>query len=134
VGTTNRLLATFGDKCDFLCVYLMEAHAQDEWPLYSYSSEGKNGQQQQPQPQLQHKSLFDRKNAAMKFKQEMSNEVNLVVDSWENDFDSKFAAWPERAYVLDKDGRVGMISRVQEDGSIDWERELEGYLTETFGN
>lgn len=69
-------------------MYIREAHASDEWPL---------GNQVVIE---QHKILQDRLNAAKTLK-EMGFNVNMVVDSMENRFNTLFEAWPERYYFFE---------------------------------
>ena len=52
-GGFRALLEEYTSRASFLCVYVMEAHASDEWPLGGARS-----------PVAQHKTLQDRISAA----------------------------------------------------------------------
>eukprot|EP00656_Telonema_subtile_P037904 TRINITY_DN4233_c0_g2_i2.p4 TRINITY_DN4233_c0_g2~~TRINITY_DN4233_c0_g2_i2.p4 ORF type:complete len:135 (+),score=39.60 TRINITY_DN4233_c0_g2_i2:1641-2045(+) len=90
----RELLAEHAQCADFLMVYLEEAHASDEWPIY---------QLEQDIPQ--HKTLPERLGVANKFLQDFCQEcpLQLVVDSIDNQFNQVFASWPFRFWVLEKE-------------------------------
>jgi len=120
--------ATSTDCCDFLTVYISEAHAQDEWKLGRPDGVCVN----------QHKNLEERILAAKNFVGDFNypsdsenTSMTIVVDSWDNDFDSTFAVWPERAFIIDG-GRLSYISKPAPDGSIDWEKEVQHWLENRF--
>jgi len=73
---------------DFLTIYISEAHAMDEWPY------GNKICFKQP------KTIEERLAIANKFVSETKYETPLVVDSIANTFESEFAAWPERFFIL----------------------------------
>ena len=76
---------------DFLFVYIMEAHAKDEWPLGKTRSKFR-----------QHQTLGERIEAAkfyLKRSLQMENsadaaEIPLAVDLMDNEFNTTFGAWP----------------------------------------
>jgi type I thyroxine 5'-deiodinase len=84
----NSLQSKFAGKIDFLGVYISEAHAQDEWPLgvkYCFN---------------QPKTIEDRLEIARNFVSEFKFELPMLVDTMANEFDTRFAAWPERFYIV----------------------------------
>jgi len=66
----------------------LEAHAQDEWPL------GKKV------CVTQHKSLEERIQVAKNFQKDFQFELPILVDKMDNNFDQKYASWPERFYII----------------------------------
>jgi len=86
---------------DFVCVYIMEAHAMDEWPISSPrgSVDGKPINIKQP------KSIEQRLALADKFVADYKFEIPMVVDPMDNSFDEVFCAWPFRFYTV-KDGKL----------------------------
>jgi len=84
----------FRGIADFLTVYILEAHAVDEWPLGTVVQI------------KQHRVLDERISAAQMFIRDYDFKVPLVVDSIENSFNSVFAAWPERFYIVHNDKLV----------------------------
>lgn len=95
---------------DFAYVYVEEAHAADEWPLGSVESH--------PQPKTDAARLalaqhFAREYAVPAHEAAATPPIPVLVDSLDNAFNSAYAVWPERLFVLepteaaDGDGRVG---------------------------
>jgi hypothetical protein len=90
----QHLADKYQEKANFLCVYITEAHAADEWPIgptISFCS--------------QPKSIEERCDLANKFVTENNIRFEVVVDSMENSFEKMFAAWPIRFYVI-KNGEL----------------------------
>jgi len=86
----------FGEVANFLTVYISEAHAQDEWPL------GKKVCLNQ------HKTLEERISTAKSFQSDYKYDIPILVDQMDNNFDQKYASWPERFYILE-DGKIALI-------------------------
>jgi hypothetical protein len=108
---------------DFLAVYILEAHACDEWPI--------NNKIKIPQ----HQSLADRIKAANDFKTTYAVKVPLVVDSMKDQFVNTFAAWPERYYLI-KDRKIAVIGHPGPMGynSANWPKEIRSWITENTGS
>lgn len=108
---------------NILCIYILEAHFVDKdkngkviegWPIgrdYNYP---------------QHKTLEDRLELANKFIKDYEWKIPTVVDTMENDFNEKYAAWPDRAYVI-SNGKLEYFARINDDGSRStfWTDEIE---------
>eukprot|EP01006_Ploeotia_vitrea_P046870 TRINITY_DN67070_c16_g1_i1.p1 TRINITY_DN67070_c16_g1~~TRINITY_DN67070_c16_g1_i1.p1 ORF type:complete len:114 (-),score=16.23 TRINITY_DN67070_c16_g1_i1:164-505(-) len=76
------------DVADFLFIYVMEAHAADQWPV-GY------------EPCIaQHPSLVHRVGALESFVGEMCISIPYVVDLMTNDFEKNYSVWPERYFVI----------------------------------
>lgn len=88
----------YGDEARFLTVYIKEAHPTDEWQMDSNESE----QVCYPQP----KSTGARVAIANDFVNRFHYDIPILVDSIENPANAAYAAWPERLYVLDEQGRI----------------------------
>ena len=80
-------------------VYILEAHATDEWFVASINEE-----------LPQHKSLTDRVQAAQLFveKYPLHDGIELVLDNEQNDFNETYSSWPFRYWMLDADGRIAL--------------------------
>jgi len=90
IDSLHKLNKDFKSFADFLTIYIQEAHAINEWPLgYEFQIN-------------QHVTLQDRIHAAEIFKQKYNWSIPLVVDGMENQFNSAFAAWPTRFYIVYK--------------------------------
>jgi len=92
----NSLQESYSGVIDFLGVYISEAHASDEWPLgtkFCYA-----------QPRTIERRL--------KFANEFVNDFNfklpVLVDTMGNEFDSLFAAWPERFFIVEN-GKLTLV-------------------------
>ena len=74
----------------------------------------------------QHETLDERINLAMKYISEFDFPIPVYVDNIENEFNTKYAAWPDRAYII-FENKIIYVSHVNEDGSRDmaWVEEIE---------
>ena len=96
----------FRSKVDFLAVYISEAHASDEWKLYTDVCF------EQP------KTIEDRFEICSKFATRLHGDLEVVVDSLANDAQQAFASWPERLYVIGKDKTVAYKGDLGPDGYL----------------
>ncbi len=117
----------YKDSVNIICIYILEAHfvEKDEngnivegWPVGS--------KWHIPQ----HKTIEDRTEMAKKYINEFDFIIPTYIDSIENDFNNKYAAWPDRAYVI-YENKMMYVSRVNNDGSRDmmWVDEIENLLS-----
>lgn len=88
----------YGDRVQFLTLYIKEAHPLDEWQMDSNVKEGVC----YPQPT----NLGDRVKIANDFVQRFHYGIPLVVDPIENPANEAYAGWPERLYVVDENGAI----------------------------
>lgn len=88
---------TFRELVDFAFVYILEAHAHDEWPI--------NYRLMIPQ----HRQLSDRIQAAQQFQDALSLNWPLFLDNMQNDFERSYAPWPVRFYIIYR-GRMAYIA------------------------
>jgi hypothetical protein len=82
-----------GEAVDFLTIYIVEAHAQDEWPVGD------------PLHITQPISDPERCGVARQFAHDYKLRLPLLVDSIENSFSEQYAAWPIRFFVLQQNER-----------------------------
>lgn len=75
-------------------VYITEAHAEDEWPIGSKFN--KLPCFNQP------KTTAERCSIARTIKNKFNDSVKFVVDPITNEFETAFAPWPVRFYVIEK--------------------------------
>ncbi len=75
-------------KIGLILVQINEAHST-LWP---------NGLKNTPLPQ---KSFEERVDRANKFVTEEKCPFDVFIDDWENNFDNKFRAWPDKYYCVD---------------------------------
>jgi peroxiredoxin len=77
-----------------------EAHPTDEWKMDS------NEKDKDDVCYLQPRTLDDRLAIANDFVTRFHFPLPMAVDAMDDDVMKKYAAWPERLYVVDADGRI----------------------------
>jgi hypothetical protein len=98
VEPARALVAEMAAHCDFLAVYVLEAHSSDHWPL---------GFKRSDVPQ--HRSLEERLEVARRWSACVRFPFEMVVDTMSNEFNARYAAWPERLHIIDEQGRIALI-------------------------
>jgi len=100
---------TFKDHCEFVCIYINEAHAMDEWPIRT-------------KKELcikQHQTLQDRCLLATSLTNTYQFAIPVYVDTMENLFQMSYAAWPVRAFIV-KNDKIDFILQPQLPGYYDF--------------
>ncbi len=88
---------------DFRFVYILEAHAQDEWPICS----ARWSPTQMPIKYNQTHTIEERLAVTKDFIRDFDFQIPVVIDKpEENLFEKLYASWPIRIYVIDKDHRL----------------------------
>lgn len=85
--------AKYGDRADFLTLYIKEAHPTDEWQVTSNEKESVC----YTQPRTTGARLAIARDFVARFKYGLP----LLVDPIENEANRLYAAWPERLYVVE---------------------------------
>ena len=88
----------YGDRAQFLTVYIKEAHPTDEWQM------DVNVEQNVCYPQP--KTTAQRVAIANDFVRRFRYPMPLLVDPIENHANRAYAAWPERFYIVDENSRI----------------------------
>ena len=86
------------DKIELVFIYIKEAHPADEWQMESNVEDGVVFDQPTTDE--------ERMRRARSFVSEMDLEAPTLVDDIRNTANACYAAWPERLYVIDTDGRI----------------------------
>ncbi len=86
------MVQKFADDINFLTIYILEAHAIDTWPI------GSDVQFKQTH------SLEERMVPCKAFINDNNYEFPVRIDAPPDPFNTLFAAWPLRMYVIDTDG------------------------------
>jgi type I thyroxine 5'-deiodinase len=92
---------TYRDRADLVFVYIAEAHSTDGWQMESNVDEGILV--------ANHVTIDDRFAAARAGVERLNLTLPVVVDPMDDAVSNAFAAWPERIYVVDADGRVADV-------------------------
>jgi len=85
----HKLFLKYARHVNFLTVYIVEAHACDEWPVGD------------PLKVTQPLSTLERCGVARAFAKDYNYQLPLLVDHIDNNFSETFAAWPIRFYVIE---------------------------------
>ena len=94
----NALYHDFGDRVAFHVVYLREAHPSDGWQMPSNVRD----KVVIPTP-----ASFDERTAvAKRCVDELSIEFPAVIDDFDDSTDEAYNGWPDRIYLIDREGRV----------------------------
>ena len=73
-----------------ILIQIQEAHSS-AWPV---------GLENQPEPQ---KSFEERVSRAQSFVEEEKSPYPVYIDSWSDEFEKTFRAWPDKFYSVNKD-------------------------------
>lgn len=93
----------YREKINFRFVYILEAHAQDEWPICS----ARWSPTEKPIKYNQTHTIEDRLIVAKDFIDDFKFPMPVVLDKPdENLFEKYYASWPVRIYVLDENYRL----------------------------
>jgi tetratricopeptide (TPR) repeat protein len=97
-GTLNRLSQSYKGRVPFFLVYIREAHSTADWASTKNAREGivvepitTRGQQ------LDHANMCVRK---------LHIEFPALLDSMNGEAEKSYSAWPSKAFLVDKRGRV----------------------------
>ncbi len=88
----------YKDRAGFLFVYIHEAHPEDGWQLSSNTENEVVFNRA--------KSWGERSSVAKKCCTKLNLSMPVVVDTIDNTVDARYAAWPERIFVVDRNGKI----------------------------
>ena len=108
-----------------MTIYVREAHPLDEWQMKS------NEKGQDDVCYAQPKTLEQRVAIANDFTKRFKYNVPFGIDEMNNAANDAYAAWPERLYVIDEQGRVSYKGG---NGPFKYDpREVRAWLAGHFG-
>jgi len=91
-----------------ILVQTWEAHTKEHWTI---------GHPQEPEHQ-QH-SLEDRINRCKEFINRYGTTYPVFVDKWDNEFELKFRAWPDKYHVVDNQMKLIARAEYGKEGDMD---------------
>ena len=91
------------DHAAFPFVYIDEAHPSDGWQTKSNEKDGVIFQKP--------KNLGERHSVAQACCTRLNLTIPCVVDTIDNAVDNLYASWPERMFVVDRDGKITYAGR-----------------------
>lgn len=98
----DALHQAYGDRVNFLMVYVREAHPDDGWKMESNERAGVAV----PQP----RSLEERAEVASQFCTRLDPTMRVVVDDVNDTVGHAYSGMPARLYLIDRDGCVAYKS------------------------
>ena len=98
VGALNKWYAEQKDNATFIVVYIAEAHPDDGWQVQKNVNDGVvlNAP----------KTYEERKAVARKCEVGTSLKIPIAVDKMDDAVQRAYSGWPDRIYVIDKNGVV----------------------------
>ena len=94
----NEIYVEFKDKVQFYCVYIQEAHPTDGRQSAGNLAEGIFYEQP--------KSIEEREELAQVCVLRLNLKMPMLLDNMSNEVDRRYAALPDRLYLLDENGVV----------------------------
>jgi type I thyroxine 5'-deiodinase len=102
VPALNKLYQHYRDRAAFYIVYIQEAHPIDAWQL--------DDNLEDDVLVASTKTREDRVNVAGMCVRNLGIELPALVDEPDNRTERAYTGWPDRLYVVDRDGRVAYKS------------------------
>jgi len=94
----EKLYQGYKDRAAFLFVYIREAHPDDGWQMDENKKEGVVFKKT--------KTLAERQEVAGKCCVGLKLSMPCVIDGLDNKVDEAYAAWPERIFIVDAQGKI----------------------------
>ncbi len=103
VTQLNDMAALYKGKVEFLLVYIREAHPTDGW------QDEKNVTEKILLPSA--KALGEKEEHASMCVRNLNIKFTAVIDNMDNQVEQDYSAWPDRLYLVGKDGRLAYKGR-----------------------
>src|SRR3954464_4658447 len=88
----------YGTSVAFYAVYILEAHPSDVWQMQS----NVHNKVVFASP----RSMDERTNVAGMCVRKLGIKFPALIDGFENTTEKAYTGWPDRLYLIDRDGRV----------------------------
>jgi type I thyroxine 5'-deiodinase len=99
----NKLYEQYRDRAAFYIVYIQEAHPSDVWQMQSNV--------RQHVVFLTPKNNEERSEIAGACVRNLHLTIPALLDPFENPTERAYTGWPDRLYVIDRNGKVAYKSR-----------------------
>jgi type I thyroxine 5'-deiodinase len=93
----------FADKAAFYVVYIQEAHASDVWQM--------DANIRQQVVFASPKNYEERNGIADSCVRKLNIQIPAVIDTFDNATERAYTAWPDRLFVINREGQVAYKSR-----------------------
>jgi len=102
LGDLEKMYQDYKDIAEFRIVYIREAHASDSnWPVPYAIEKGIT----------QHKNYGQRCSVAQRLVKDEKLSIPTIIDKMNNNVNEAYDAFPNRAFVVRKDGRLGVAAK-----------------------
>jgi hypothetical protein len=98
LGALEELHDRYGDRVAFLVVYIKEAHPEDGWVLADNRAEGI--------AVTDPAAAEERAGVAEACAVRLEIRMPVVVDALDNETARQYGGWPDRLYLVGRDGRI----------------------------
>ena len=98
----NKLYRDYRDRAEFYIVYIQEAHPIDAWQV--------DDNLEDDVLVASTRTLDERVSAAGMCVRNLGIELPALVDEPDNRVEQAYTGWPDRLYVVDRDGRIAYKS------------------------
>lgn len=98
MGALNKWYEESKGQATFVVVYVREAHPADGWQVQANQRDGVVLNEP--------KTYEERKAVARKCEIGISLKIPIAVDKMDDAVEKAYAGWPDRLYVIDKQGLV----------------------------
>ena len=98
----ERMYRQHRDVAEFYMVYISEAHASDDKHPVPYAKE---------LGIAEHKNYGQRCSIASRLKLDKNLTIPCLVDGMDNEVEKAYKGWPDRVYVVRKDGTLGVAAK-----------------------
>ena len=98
MGALNEWYAEYKDRADFVVVYVREAHPDDGWQADSNLDDGVVYNAPQ--------TFEERKTIARACEVGLALKIPLVIDKMDDAVEKAYRGWPDRLFIIGKDGKV----------------------------
>jgi peroxiredoxin len=102
VPALNSVYKQYEDRVEFFIVYIQEAHASDAWQ--TDSNEKEKVVFEEP------RDFETRASLAGTCSANLGVEFPALVDTMDNRTERAYTAWPDRIYIVDRDGNIAYKS------------------------
>ncbi len=98
MGELEELYDRHGDEVAFFIVYIREAHPEDGWVLA--------GNRREQIAITDPTSLEERADAAEACALRLRTQLPILLDDMDDAVSAAYGGWPDRLYLIGRDGRV----------------------------
>jgi len=98
----ERMYQAYKEKVNFRLVYISEAHAMDDKFPVPYASE---------LGIREHKNFGERCKVASRLRKDKKLTIPCLVDDMNNTVEKQYRAWPDKVFLVRRDGRLAVASK-----------------------